>query len=201
MNCKLKNYAGRETAIGSSVKVEQSAANRSALSASARNKAARLPNGFTLMELLIVMAIIAILMLIAIPTVGALKKQADELSAKKSVQTIEQAEMMYEQTYPTNGFTCTLGALGGDSSSGAPTATGAQLIPTDLASGYKQGYVFAITNCPKVTVNGTDRMTGYTITAVPQTVGKTGDRGFCTDQGGTIKVDPAGGSNCVQPLQ
>jgi type IV pilus assembly protein PilA len=51
-----------------------------------------------------------------------------------------------------------------------------------------------------VTINGTDRYTGYTVTAVPQTVGKTGDRGFCSDQFGTIKFDPAGGTNCTQSL-
>jgi type IV pilus assembly protein PilA len=159
------------------------------------------PNGFTLVELLIVMAIIAILMLIAIPTVGSLKKKANDLSAIKSVQTIEQAEMQYESTYPANGYSCTLGALGGDPSAGAPSPTAAQVLQPDLASGFKSGYIFTISNCSKVTVNSTDRFTGYTITAVPQTVGKTGDRGFCSDQFGTIKVDPAGGTNCTQQLQ
>jgi type IV pilus assembly protein PilA len=76
------------------------------------------------------------------------------------------------------------------------------LIGADLASGYKQGYLFNITNCQKVTINGTDKITAYTITAVPQAVGKTGDRGFCTDQfGGAAKYDPAGGTNCTQLLQ
>jgi type IV pilus assembly protein PilA len=160
-----------------------------------------LPNGFTLMELLIVMAIIAILMLIAIPTVGSLKKNANELSAKKSIQTIQQAEMEYESTYPANGYACTLAALGGDPSAGAPSPTGAQMIQGDLTSGYKSGYVFTIGNCQKVTVNGTDRVTSYTVTGVPQTVGKTGNNGFCSDQGGTIKSDPTGGTNCTQLVQ
>lgn len=159
------------------------------------------PNGFTLMELLIVMAIIAILMLIAIPTVGSLKKRADDLSAIKSVQAIQQAEMQYESTYPANGYACTLTALGGDPSAGAPSPAAAQLIQPDLSSGFKQGYIFTISNCTKVTVNSTDRYTGYTVTAVPQTVGKTGDRAFCSDQFGTIKADPAGGTNCTQSLQ
>jgi type IV pilus assembly protein PilA len=61
-------------------------------------------NGFTLMELLIVMAIIAILMLIAIPTVGSLKKKANELSAQKSIQTIMTSENMYESNYPTTAL-------------------------------------------------------------------------------------------------
>ena len=74
-------------------------------------------------------------------------------------------------------------------------------MQSDLASGIKSGYIFAISNCTKVNLNGTDRITGYQITAVPQTVGKTGNRGFCSDEFGTIKSDPAGGTNCTQPLQ
>src|SRR3954449_11129052 len=85
-------------------------------------------NGFTLMELLIVMAIIAILMLIAIPTVGSLKKKANDLSAVQSIHTIMNAENMYESNYPTNGYACAVSALGGDPKSGAPTPTAAQLL-------------------------------------------------------------------------
>jgi type IV pilus assembly protein PilA len=157
-------------------------------------------NGFTLMELLIVIAIILILMLMAIPTIGTMKKYANETSAKNSMQKITQAELQYESTFPANGYACSMQALGGDPSSGPPTPTAAQILQPDLASGIKSGYIFTITNCPKVTVNGADHITGYQVTAVPETVGKTGDRGFCTDQYGVIKQDPAGGSNCTQPL-
>ena len=159
-----------------------------------------LPNGFTLMELLIVMAIIAILMLIAIPTVGSLTKRANDLSAVQSIRAIQQAEIQYSSNYPSNGFACTLPALGGDPNTGAPSATGAQILQGDLTSGFKSGYIFAITCKDKVTVNSIDRYNSYVVTAVPQTVGKTGDRGFCSDQSGAIKFDPAGGSNCVQAL-
>ena len=161
----------------------------------------RQANGFTLMELLIVMAIIAILMLIAIPTVGSLKKKADETSAVQSVHTIMNAQNMYATDYPAIGYACSLGALGGDPKAGAPSATAAQLIQPDLASGVKSGYVFSISNCNKVSTNGTDRVTGYQVTAVPLTVGQTGDRGYCADQFGTVKFDPAGGTNCTQQLQ
>jgi type IV pilus assembly protein PilA len=179
--------------------------NSSAMSCRARSDQSTngftLPNGFTLMELLIVIAIILILMLMAIPTIGSMKKYANETSAKKSLQTIEQAEMQYETTFPANGYACSLTALGGDPSAGPPTATAAQILQTDLAAGVKAGYIFTISNCPKVTVNGADRFTGYQLTAVPETVGKTGDRGYCSDQFGTIKQDPAGGTNCTQPIQ
>jgi type IV pilus assembly protein PilA len=160
----------------------------------------RQPNGFTLMELLIVIAIILILMLMAIPTIGSLKKKANETSAINSVQVISKAELQYESTYPMNGYSCTLPALGGDPNSGAPSAAGAQILQGDLTGGYKSGYIFALNNCTKVTVNSVDRYTGYKITAVPQTVGKTGDRGFCSGESGSITFDPAGGTNCTQPL-
>jgi len=167
-----------------------------------RARTSALPNGFTLMELLIVIAIILILMLMAIPTIGVMKKHANETSAINSLRAITAAQIQYESTYPANGYACALTALGGDPSSGAPTPTAAQLIGADLASGYKSGYNFNITNCQKVTINGTDKITAYTITATPAAVGKTGDRGFCTDQfGGSPKYDPAGGTNCTQLLQ
>jgi type IV pilus assembly protein PilA len=171
------------------------------VSGSSDAKSPRLPNGFTLMELLIVMAIIAILMLIAIPTVGALKKHANQLSAMQSVRAIQQAEMQYSSTYPTNGYACTLPALGGETSAGAPSPAAAQILQGDITSGHKSGYAISISNCQKVTVNGTDRNTSYTVTAVPETVGKTGDLGYCGDDNGPIKSDPTGGTNCTQLVQ
>jgi len=161
----------------------------------------RTPNGFTLMELLIVIAIILILMLMAIPTIGSLKKKANHTSAIQSLRAITQAELQFESSYPTNGFACALSALGGDPSTGAPSATSAQMLPQELASGVKSGYLFTISNCTKVTVNNTDRITGYQVNAVPQTVNKTGDLGYCEDQFGTIKQDPTGGTNCTQVVQ
>jgi type IV pilus assembly protein PilA len=161
-----------------------------------------LPNGFTLMELLIVIAIILILMLMAIPTIGVMRRHANETSAINSVQAIIKAQIQYNDSYPANGFACSLASLGGETGSGPPTPAAAQLIQADLASGFKSGYIFNITNCTKVSVAGTDRITGFTVTAVPQSPGKTGDRGFCSDEnGGAPKYDPAGGTNCSQLLQ
>jgi len=152
------------------------------------------------MELLIVISIILILMLVAIPTAGKIRKHANELSAQKSLQTIEQAESMYESTYPTNGYACSLTSLGGDPTAGQSSPTAAGMINGELATGIKSGYIFTITCKDKVTVNSMDRYNSYLVTAVPQTVGKTGDRAFCSDESGTIKFDPAGGTNCTQSL-
>ena len=165
-------------------------------------RALRDESGFTLMELLIVISIILILMLVAIPTAGKIRKHANELSAQKSLQTIEQAESMYESTYPTVGYACTLAALGGaDTASGPPSATASGNINGELVTGVKSGYIFSITNCTKSTANNTERVTGYTLTAVPATPGRSGDRGFCLESGGILKSDPSGGTNCTQNMQ
>ena len=161
-----------------------------------------LSNGFTLMELLIVMGIITVLMLIGFPTYKSVMKHVRELSAKKSMQTIQQAEMMYQSNYPSKGFACDLKYLGGESAPGTPpSATASQMLPDELAKGNKDGYNFIITNCAKNAQSGSERVDGYTITAVPTTVGKTGDLGFCSDEGGVLKQDPQGGTNCTEPVQ
>jgi type IV pilus assembly protein PilA len=157
--------------------------------------------GFTLIELLIVMSVMLILMTLAVPQMLKLTKQAHETSAIQSVRTIGQAQLQYNSAYPASGFACSLAVLGGDPKSGAPSAQLSQLISPDLASGQKAGYTFAITNCTKVTVNNQDMITGYEITAVPNSIGRTGDRGFCADENNTVRFDPAGGTNCTQPIQ
>ena len=174
---------------------------KSLLCDSERTRRTIRPNGFTLMELLIVMAIIAILSLLAIASIGMYTKRANQLSAVNSVQKIVEAEQMFQESYPSLGFACTLAALGGDPHSGeTPTATSAQLLPQDLASGFKQGYEFNVVCADKVTTNNVDRYNSFTVTAKPQTVRKTGDLGYCSDESGQIKFDPAGGLNCTQLL-
>ena len=157
--------------------------------------------GFTLIELLIVMSVMLILMTLAVPQLLKLRKQANETSAIQSVRTIAQAELQYNSAYPANGFACSLANLGGDPKAGAPTAQSAQLIEPALSTGQKSGYTFSITNCTKVTVNNQDMYTSFEITAVPQSVGKTGDAGFCSDENNTIRKDPQGATSCTQPIQ
>jgi type IV pilus assembly protein PilA len=153
------------------------------------------------MELLIVMSVILILMLVAIPNLLNMKTQANQTSAMGSLRAIQSAEIQYQTNFPANGFACSLSALGGNPASGPPTATAAQMLQSDLASGVKSGYVFNITNCTKVSVNNQDMNTSYEVTAVPQAVGKTGHNGFCMDMSGQIKIDPAGGTNCTSAMQ
>jgi type IV pilus assembly protein PilA len=166
-----------------------------------QNRRRTAESGFTLIELLIVMSIILILATLAIPAMQSSIKRANQTSAIASLKDITAQENTYNSDYPTHGFSCTLAALGGKPGSGAPTPDAAQLIPDELATGNKSGYQFAISNCTKVTVNNQDQITGYTLTAVPNTVGHSGDRGYCTDENAQIRYDPKGGTNCTELLQ
>jgi type IV pilus assembly protein PilA len=150
--------------------------------------------------LVVLVPVLLIVALIAIPTMGSMKKQANETSAIQTLRVIEQAETMYEAIYPDQGFACSLAALGGDPASGPASPVAAQLLPGGLASGVKSGYVFSIGNCTAVQTKGGERIAGYVVTAVPLTVGKTGRRGFCGDESGSIKADPEGGTNCTESL-
>jgi type IV pilus assembly protein PilA len=159
-------------------------------------------SGFTLIELLIVMSIMLIIMAFAVPQMLKVKKTADQDSAIQTVRTIGSAEASFNSDYPNSGYACPLSVLGGDPKAGAPSAQASQLIdPTLAASGQKSGYTFTVTCGNKITVSNQDVYTSYTLTAVPQTVGKTGDRGYCSDENNIIKFDPAGGTNCTQTIQ
>ena len=144
--------------------------------------------------------VIPILLLIAIPTMGNMMRHANETSAMQSIRAINMAEAQYAETYPAKGYACSLTALGGDPQSGPPSATNAQVIQQDLATGIKAGYRFTIVNCAKVAAKGIEEATSYQVIAQPLAVGKTGKRSFCSDESGQIKFDPTGGTNCTQEL-
>jgi type IV pilus assembly protein PilA len=157
-------------------------------------------SGFTLIELMIVMSIIIIIMAFAVPQALRMRKETNETSAQQTIRTITASEASYNNG--SNGYACPLASLGGDPKAGAPTAQAAQLIdPALAASGQKAGYTFTVTCGSKVTINNQDMYTSYELTGVPQTVGKTGDRGYCSDENNIIKFDPAGGTNCTVPIQ
>ena len=141
-----------------------------------------------------------ILMTLAIPEMQKVIKRANETSAIVSLRDLNAQEGLYNSMYPARGFACTLSQLGSKAGSGPRTSEAAQLIPDGLATGVKAGYTFTITCGSKTTMNNVDQYNSYTITAVPNVVGKTGDRGFCTD-GSEFRYDPHGGTNCTELLQ
>jgi len=117
------------------------------------------------------------------------------------MRAVGSAETTYNSTYPDNGFACSLSALGGDPKSGAPTAQASQLLdPTLSATGYKNGYFFAVTCTAKAIANNHKISSSYRLTAIPVSLGKSGDQGYCSDENNAIKYDPACGDNCTQPL-
>src|ERR1700681_3135925 len=117
--------------------------------------------GFSLIELLIVVAIILIIAAIAIPNLLRSKMAANEASAVGSMRTINTTSVEYTTTY--GGYPPTLLSLGGPAG-GAAAATSAELIDAVLASGAKSGYTFAYKAGTSDT-NG--NYLAYTLTGVP----------------------------------
>jgi type IV pilus assembly protein PilA len=103
----------------------------------------RKQKGFSLIELLIVVAIILIIAAIAIPNLLRARIAANESSAVASIRTINTAMISYNSSYPTVGFAANLANLTGTCTGAVlPTSTGACLIDTTLAAGTKSGYTF-----------------------------------------------------------
>ncbi len=140
--------------------------------------------GFSLIELLIVVAIILIIAAIAIPNLLRSKMAANEASAVGSLRSINTACVTYSTTYGT-GYPAALSNLG---PAAAATAAAADLIDSVLAAGTKSGYVFTFT--ADAPVGGT--INTYTIVAEPSNRGTTGQRGFFTNQSGVIRANPTG---------
>jgi type IV pilus assembly protein PilA len=159
--------------------------------------------GFSLIELLIVVAIILIIAAIAIPNLMRSRMAANESSAVGSVRTINTSMVAYAAAFPDTGYAATLVALGGAIGGCAPgtvaTIAAACLIDPTLAAGAKSGYNFAAAGAAVgATVNNV-----YTVTAVPQGVGSTGNRGFYSDQSGVIRYSLTGvaPTTASSPLQ
>ncbi len=145
--------------------------------------------GFSLIELLIVVAIILIIAAIAIPNLLRARMSANESSAVGSTRTIVTTEVQYSTTYGT-GFAPNLGSLGGPASCVAAAAT-ACLIDPALTTGTKSGYTFAAV--PNGGAGTTvSPYTGFEVSANPLNVGTTGQRSFCADQTGVIHYDSTG---------
>jgi type IV pilus assembly protein PilA len=141
-------------------------------------------------------------------------KATDERDAMTSLLILTLDESNFKLSSPTESFSCSLAEISKpqayqpedtvDGTPALPPITHSEAeIESDkrLAAGKSDGYIFAITNCTHSMVDGHDVLTGYRITAVPAWRGLTGDRGFCEDQDGNVSIDPAGGTNCTEPVQ
>lgn len=131
--------------------------------------------GFTLVEIMIVVAIIALLAAIAIPNLLRSRIQANESAAIAACKTVATAEISYNSANATYG---TLPTLAGTTPPYIDSILGS-------ATGQKAGYTFATTDIAANT---------FHCSAVPITANVTGSRSFCVTEDGVVRVQAAGGA-------
>ncbi len=155
--------------------------------------------GFSLIELLVVVAIILIIAAIAIPNLLRARIAANESSAVASIRTINTSMISYNSSYPTVGYAATLSVLGGTcTGTVTPTSASACLIDSTLAGGTKSGYTF------KMAGSGGPPSGTYYAYANPLTRNSTGVRSFCSAPDAVIRYATAAMATCVgteTPLQ
>jgi type IV pilus assembly protein PilA len=139
-------------------------------------------HGFTLMELMIVVALILILAAIAIPSMKEAEIHANEVSAVASVRAINTAEISYQATY--GGYADSLANLGGAEPCKKSPET-ACLLDESLAGGSKSGYKFVALGGNR----STEENTSYVVGAAPEVFDRTGKRMFCSTERNVLRAD------------
>jgi type IV pilus assembly protein PilA len=149
--------------------------------------------GFSLIELLIVVAIILIIAAIAIPNLLRARIAANDAAAASSLRTINTSQTTFITTYPTSGFAPDLKTLGPNGlvcGVATPTVTSACLLDDRLgcagATCPKGGYNYMMTSTSTVPVPD------YTASASPFKTGTTGSRNYCTNLDAVIRQSPLG---------
>jgi type IV pilus assembly protein PilA len=148
--------------------------------------------GFSLIELLIVVAIILIIAAIAIPNLLRARIAANESSAVQSIRTINTAQVTYQSQFPNLGYASALSQLGPTASTGCTTPTSAASCLLDYvlsnataATKPKSGYYFTV----PATVTGGGINVDFTVNGLPAAAGQTGVRGFCSNSDGVIRYN------------
>jgi len=147
--------------------------------------------GFSLIELLIVVAIILIIAAIAIPNLLQSRIAANQASAAAGLNAIKTAEISYLNTYPTVGYAANIGNLGGAAPCTPAVATAClidSLISTSTPGTIgKSGYVYLATG---VISGGATTNTAYAAGATPVYVGQTGQNDYCSTDDGVLREKP-----------
>ncbi len=142
-------------------------------------------SGFSVIELLIVIAVILAIVAIAIPRLLHARMNANAASAAASIRAIHSAEATYAMSYPQFGYSASLLNLGKNGSTCETVShTNACLIDDTLATGIKSGYIFELTG------DGATPDTTYNVTANPISSGSSGQCSFSSDQSGSIHAQP-----------
>jgi type IV pilus assembly protein PilA len=172
-------------ADGSVIALFQAEDHRAPVSTSLEVKMRKQQKGFSLIELLIVVAIILIIAAIAIPNLLRSKMSANESSAVATLRSLNTAAVSYSTSY--GNYPPSLASLGPVASGTAPSSTTADLVDSVLGQdpSTKSGYTFVYVGTGSPTST-------YGITATPVNIGTTGQRGFYTNQSGVIRADPSG---------
>lgn len=145
-------------------------------------------HGFSLIELLVVVAIILVIAAMAIPNFLRARVSANEAGAVYGARTINTAEVTYSATFGI-GYAPSLAALG-PPAGGPVSAANASLIDEVLATGKRSGYTFTYTPAPAV--GPSNVIPNYAMDIAPQIPGNTGVRYFYTDQSAVVHQNFAG---------
>jgi type IV pilus assembly protein PilA len=150
----------------------------------------RRENGFTLVELLLVVAVILIIVAIAIPSLIRARISANESSAVQSLRQIATAEVSYQASYSSVGYAPNLASLGGPAVGCTPGPFSACILDPGVSSGAKSGYqLFAA----GFAIGATPINTQFVASAAPQVYNQTGSRRFCiatSDGSARMQVGP-----------